>query len=169
MDQAQNTFSALVSCIFHDFAFVSFLDKHNNRGRYYQNVCFLHKSWIKTNGNIHWGKRDLKMEQIVHVGTSKVRLIKGQNKLAKVQSWSDHTHKQALQERWWRVLQGSECGVYDLQKQKYSSCNTAVGTLRVGPRGHEHTQTHRSQLSKTKTEYPKQQVLLSSTEVVRAS
>lgn len=39
------------------------------------------------------------MEQIVHVGTSKVRLIKGQNELARVQSWSDHTHKQTSQER----------------------------------------------------------------------
>ncbi len=36
----------------------------------------------------------MKLEQIVHVGTSKVRLIEGRNRLDRVQSCSDHTNKQ---------------------------------------------------------------------------
>lgn len=40
-------------------------------------------------------------------------------------------------------------------RKKEVLLNTAVGTLRAGPRGQEHTQMHRSQVAETKTEYSK--------------
>lgn len=41
------------------------------------------------------------------------------------------------------MSQGPESGVYDLHegKKKCSPCNTAAGTLRVGAKGREHTDT----------------------------
>lgn len=117
-------------------------------------------TWSKTNENMHGVEKDFNVE------TSKVRLIKGQNKLAKVQSWSDHTHKQTDYKRGDEgCFKGQNVwSLWPTRTQRCSPCNTAVGTLRVGPRGHEHTQTHRW-LKQTKTEYPKWEVLLSSAEV----